>query len=102
MKITVDTKEDSPDDIRKVVALLSAIVSRSSYRNVDKHKNIFEDSSPGLDILDQRSPTQQEASQPTESEVGNAFTSLFGSSDSSLNKPEEKSVKKERIEIIPY
>jgi len=93
MKITIDTKEDSPEDIRKVVALLSSFVSKG----VEKHRNIFEDSSPGLDVFDQRSPIQEKASQATESDVSNAFTSLFGDSGSE-NKPK----KKEEIEIIPY
>ena len=92
IKITIDTKEDSPEDIRKVVALLSSLLARG----VEKRRNIFEDSSPGLDIFDQRSPTR-ETSQATDSDVSNAFTSLFGDS-SSEKKPE----KKEEIEIVPY
>ena len=100
MKISIDTKEDSPDDIRKVVALLSSLVSKSVYKTVEKNRNIFEDSSPGLDILDQKTQIQEETTQPTESDVGNAFTSLFGSSDNTPEtKPEEK---KKRVEIIPY
>ena len=96
MKITVDTKEDSPEDIRKVIALLSSLANK----NITRQKNIFEESSPGLDPLDQRTPTQQETSQPAESDIGNAFTSLFGDSGSE-NKPEEKKEKSE-IEIVPY
>ena len=94
MKITIDTSVDSKEDIRKVVALLSSLI----VRGVEKHRNIFEESSPGLNVLDQRSPTQQEASQATDSDIGNAFTSLFGSE----SKPGEKKEEKEDIDLIPY
>ena len=98
MKITIDTKEDSPEDIRRVVALLSSIVSRRPEKQ--QQMNIFEDSSPGLDIFDQKSPSQQVSSPASESDVGNAFTSLFGDSGSEL-KPSKKE-EKSGIEIIPY
>jgi len=96
MKITIDTKEDSPEDIRKIVALLSSFVARSA----EKPRNIFEDSSPGLDVFNQGSQVREEA-KTTESDVGNAFTSLFGNSENPEPKIEEKEEKPE-IEIIPY
>jgi hypothetical protein len=40
MKITIDTKEDSPEDIRKVVAMLTTLIGER-----EKHSNIFDDSS---------------------------------------------------------
>ncbi|MBW2978304.1 hypothetical protein KY331_05655 [Candidatus Woesearchaeota archaeon] len=97
MKITVDTKEDSHEDIRRVVALLSSLVSKG----IEKQKNIFEDSSPGLDVFDQKSPSQEEPSQATESDVGNAFTNLFGD-DSSSKSEEKKEEENQDVELIPY
>ena len=63
MKITIDTKEDSPADIRKVIALLSKMIEGS----VGHHSNIFEDSSPSL-------------GGDNEEPVGgtNAFANMFG------------------------
>ncbi len=40
MKITIDTKEDSASDIRKVIALLSKFIEGHEH-----HSNIFEDDS---------------------------------------------------------
>ena len=62
MKITIDTKEDSSTDIRKVIALLSKMIEGSEH-----HSNIFEDSSPTL------------GESSSESSGGNnAFASMFG------------------------
>ena len=111
MKITIDTKEDSPDDIRHVVALLSRVLNNSKsydshshshdeppkgYSQYDyekKHQrnpNIFESSSPTLDIEagnhEERSYVQDNG--PPESQPTNAFASMFGES-SSIPSPEE-------------
>ena len=67
MKITIDTKEDSPADIRKVIALLSKMIEDSPTHN----SNIFEDPSPTLG-------SSSEESSPT-----NAFASMFGDNSSS-------------------
>ena len=66
MKITIDTKEDSSQDIRKVIALLSKMIEDSS----ENHSNIFEDDSPGLGSSEPETPSS------------NAFSNMFGSSDS--------------------
>jgi len=43
MKITIDTKEDSHQEIRKIIKMLSSLVSEESFTN---QGNIFEDPSP--------------------------------------------------------
>ena len=56
MKITIDTKEDSHSDIRKVIRLLKHLIGEDAVTNYEgyerdkpKHKNIFEDNStPGI------------------------------------------------------
>ena len=104
MKITIDTTKDRPEDIRKAVAFLNSLSLMHS-RVESKPRNIFEDPSPSLNINSpQEIPNQQETSQPAESNVGNAFTSLFGNSESSESKLEEKEEenKQEQIEIVPY
>lgn len=67
MKITIDTKEDSATDIRKVIAMLSKMIEDDT-----GHSNIFEDDSPSLGSSEPSSD-----SSPT-----NAFANMFGSSDS--------------------
>lgn len=47
MKITIDTKEDSHEDIKKVVNLLSEILSHTQ----PMPNNIFENSSPAIPNL---------------------------------------------------
>ncbi len=83
MKIEIDTKEDSPEEIKKVIKMLQHLVGEHSYTN---QPNIFEDSS----------------TTPTEST--NAFASMFGDSEEQkedhMGGPEEE--KEEIPEVIPY
>ena len=43
MKITIDTKEDSPEEIRKAIQLLSNLIGE---KHEDKAGNIFEGDAP--------------------------------------------------------
>jgi len=86
MKITIDTKEDSPTDIRKVIALLSKLLEDSP----EKHSSIFD------------SPSE-------DSSGANAFANMFGSNDSIDKTPVlgESIIKKKKEEeeaprIIEY
>ena len=85
MKITIDTKEDTPTDIRKVIALLSKMIDGSEH-----HSNIFEDSSPGLGSSETSS---------SESAGGNAFVNMFG--DNAVLTEEKTEDKEEEKEEIP-
>lgn len=107
MKITIDTKEDSPEDIRKVAKLLHDFAeSKKGYSNRD----VFSSSSSSDIFSDSESSPNQDQYSSEPSSSGGAFASMFGSSDSGSSnifsenpetetKPEEK---KERIEMIPY
>jgi|GEM_PF-1970772 len=106
MQITIDTQKDSPEDIRKVVALLSSMADKNYSRVRKPSKNIFDD--PTLEIS---SESSQKAQQTGSSESSsNAFANMFGSSASSSAsqsasdyepKVEEEKAE-EGIEIIPY
>ena len=72
MKITIDTKEDSHEEIKKVISLLTHLIGQTPSSN----RNIFDDS------------------KPTE-ESSNLF-SIF---DNPSTPPPEK---KEKPKIIPY
>lgn len=76
MKITIDTKEDSPEEIKRIVGFLSSLVGE---REIMSNRNIFDDSKP--------------------SESGSAFVNMFGSDD---NKPVEDKPKKEKLQLIEY
>ena len=88
MKITIDTKEDSATDIRKVIALLSKLIEDSS----EHHSNIFEDPSPGL---------QSSGSEP---DSGNAFANMFGDAPTIAEEKKEpiEEEKDDLPEIIEY
>ncbi|MBU0615567.1 MAG: hypothetical protein KJ601_05725 [Nanoarchaeota archaeon] len=95
MKITIDTKEDSHEDIRKVIAMLNHLVSGSdqpSYSN--KPVNIFENPS-----------AFGESAKPAE---GNVFGGMFESpvQITPVEKPnyEPEEIKHENtvIDLVPY
>lgn len=93
MKIEIDTKHDSPEEIRKVIKMLQHLVGEHSYTNTP---NIFED---------QNSFGTSSSEEPTSSEPTNAFINMFG--DSSREPKEEpmqepKEEKEEIPEVIPY
>ena len=71
MKITIDTKEDSKEEIQKVIQLLSGLVGGSGFRSVGA-KEIKSDG----DLFSSDSESS-----------GNAFASMFGSSE--VEKKEE-------------
>jgi len=81
MKITIDTKEDSAADIRKVIALLSKMIEGSSQQSA----NIFEDSTP---ILGATTEPDTEPDQPT---GANAFANMFGGESERITTPDESS-----------
>ena len=76
MKITIDTKEDSHEEIRKVIRMLSSLVGEEMRTN---QGNIFEDNAPS-----------------ETSKSGDLLGSLFGggaSLESSPSSPEESKPK---------
>ncbi len=75
MKITIDTKEDSSEDIRKIISLLSTLVERSSSQS----RNIFEDSGNSLSLSEPDDVSINNSSDEPGS--GNAFANMFGDND---------------------
>ncbi len=89
MKITIDTKEDSAADIRKVIALLSKMIEDSGH-----HSNIFEDDSiPGLET-----PKTSDS----ESAGGNAFANMFSDNPILAEEKKEDKEKEDTPEIREY
>ena len=108
MKITIDTKEDSPEDIRKTVAFLSSLADGAK----EHHSNIFEDSGSSLDL-----PGADSESSP-EPAGGNAFANMFGGDsdntpvlpvtetssedDPDQDSPDEEETAEDAPEIMEY
>lgn len=88
MIITINTKDDSHEDIRKVIRMLQHLVGEHS---TFTGQNVFESSSSSLD-----------SSQPT-----SAFGAMFGSentplTDSSSTETKDKKDDEETPEVIVY
>jgi len=77
MKITIDTKEDSHDEIRKIIRMLSSLVGEETRFN---QGNIFEGSSSAT-------PNS-----------GNLLGNLFGGSDASPQTPPSPEEPKPKVE----
>jgi hypothetical protein len=102
MRITIDTSVDSPEDIRKVIALLSSLGGRGGYSRADRQPaNIFDSPSPSID-----------SSQPAQAPAS-SFSSMFGSADSAPatpaaessyaeSAPAEEEHYDESVRVIPY
>ncbi len=93
MQITIDTKKDDREEIKKVISLLSTLVENQKYSRTSS--NIFESSGNSLDIAGSKSSpeTENEPAQPNSQPVsGNAFSNMFGNSGT------ENEVKKDKEE----
>ena len=76
VKITVDTKEDSHEEIKKIITMLNALVEGNSYSN---QGNIFDDtpsetpppSSGGIfgNVFDNATPVTKEPEEETDLET---------------------------------
>lgn len=98
MKITIDTKEDSHDDIKKVIRMLQNMVSHEGSNN----SLLFSDN------------TSSDASSDSSEASSGSFFNMFGdnpSQDSPLetmsspdetNEGEEEKVEDSIPELIPY
>jgi len=83
MKITIDTKEDSKEEIRKLIQMLSSVINNES-RDVYVNKgNIFADDN------------KQEETEKVESAFGNMFNNDNTKESSEENKEEDSEEKKE-------
>jgi hypothetical protein len=76
MKITIDTKEDSYDDIKKVIKMLSSLVEGKEV--FSNQRNIFDDKG----ILEQ----------------GNAFTNIFGNVEEKRENTEKDNNKEQEMD----
>ncbi|TKJ17168.1 hypothetical protein CEE44_01380 [Candidatus Woesearchaeota archaeon B3_Woes] len=97
MKISVDTKEDSHEDIRKIIKMLQNFVGDSAFSN---QGSLFNDDPPSLDSSD------------SSDEGTNAFSAMFGDDSPPLpDVPSNEEIEEEKpksfkdmqeSEIIPY
>ena len=98
MKLTIDTKEDSHDEIRKAIRMLSTIVG-------DEH--IYTNSPPkehNANIFESGSNTVTPAPSSSGQSQGSVFGNIFGDTSSQSQQPagdsEEKKEDEEKPQII--
>ena len=89
MKIEIDTKHDSPAEIKKVISMLQQIVGENTYTH---SKNIFED--PNSFGTSSSEITPEEPSTNTGS---NAFVNMFGDTPTVSDPKEEPMSQKSEI-----
>lgn len=92
MKISIDTAQDSKDEIKKAIRLLQALVEHQASEG---SRNIFDDSSPSL--FDD-APTETPAEQPSTS----AFADMFSGDSPAPSAPEPEEKKEDVPEVELY
>jgi len=106
MKITIDTKEDSHEEIQKVIRLLSHLIGEH-HEEIHSNRNIFDDS-PTLDLPTSEPAPNIQTNPP--SSQGDVFGNLFGAGPTHTSEePAPKDAEEiepqnteETPEVIPY
>ena len=112
MKISVDTKEDSHGDIRKVIKMLQHLVgdNQEVFTNQPSSEsgtetagspfaNIFGDTSSTSETSTTASETTQETTEETSQSTEDLFAELF--SEEELKKMDTAKIKEEEEEVKP-
>jgi len=99
MKIEIDTKHDSHEEIKKVISMLQHLVgnSQSGYSQETKPVNIFEDPNSFGTSSSEETPSE---TPPTANLFG-----MFGSTETPTQSSEEQETEekpKDTPQIIPY
>ena len=65
MKITIDTKEDSAEEIKKIIKMLSSLIGEG-YKSVDENKEVPEVSDGTFNMFDSSAEEEKEEDKPFE------------------------------------
>jgi hypothetical protein len=118
MRIEIDTKSDSREELRHLANMLMALSSSASSNVIVKQRNIFDDPSPGVGMMSMFSDASPKPSAAEPSQPAQSYPSLFsifsdspksGQSQPSLDVLEEDDGKRTSAEdvldddrIVPY
>ncbi|MBI5881250.1 hypothetical protein HZB90_03910 [archaeon] len=115
MRIEIDTKSDSREELRHLANMLMALSSSASSNVVVKQRNIFDDPSPGVGMMGMFNDSPSQPSQPQPAQSSSSLFSIFSDSPQqsaqsstptmALLDDEHKTSAEELIEdnrIIPY
>ncbi len=96
MKIEIDTKHDSHDEIKKVISMLQHLVGETNtYSNNTETKpvNIFDDPNSFK--------TSSEEETTSETTTNNNLFGMFGSTEAQVSNSEEPVIEEESKDDIP-
>ena len=96
MKISIDTAQDSKEEIRKAIKLLQALVEHDASEG---SRNLFD--SPSADLFG-NAASESSSESSSEQSPTNAFSNLFdesSSSEQSTPEPEEKKKDSPQVEL---
>lgn len=104
MKITIDTKEDSPDEIKRIIETLNALISASAQEQPSEVlQNVLTNAEPvaGLPLPSQPEATTEvviakAAHEPKQTEDEPIFSTVFETYDSDQEELEKLTKKKEQ------
>ncbi len=99
MKITIDTKEDSHEELRKVIRMLSSLVGEEVMSN---QGDLFSDNTQNSDIFGDSSEAPSDSSETPSSQGGGSdmFSMFSNTSSETKTEPEETTEeKKEESDI---
>ncbi len=96
MKITIDTKEDSKEEIHKVINLLSNIVNNEKNEFLSSRKDAFSDNDVFSGLGDSSTSDLNNTNNTGNGDVGganqNAFVNMFGDNSTQTEKTAEEPV----------
>ncbi|MBI1970955.1 hypothetical protein HYS47_04360 [Candidatus Woesearchaeota archaeon] len=103
MKISIDTKEDSPEDIRKVISMLSSLMSnQSAHQFLQQDQRMEAIGTPTLpgdgglfDMFNANKSSQESATMPSST----TSQDVMGITPMSTLGPQQKDDKREDVDI---
>ncbi len=102
MKITIDTKEDNKEELKRLINLLQALVNEPSYSSAGSNNDVFEQE--GTSGMNAFASMFGGSNNSSESSTESKESSYGESSYLEENKEEESVAKriKKGLEIVPY
>ena len=93
MKITIDTKEDSHSDIKRVIGMLQNLLGEGKV--LSNQGNLFEDGGSEVKV------TETEVGDETPAPSGNVFGNIFGGTDTKETETQETQVNATETQETP-
>jgi hypothetical protein len=87
MRIEVDTKSDSKEELRHLANMLMALSSSASSNVVIKSRNIFDDPSPSVGMMGMFGDSSSQPAEPQSQQSAPSMFSIFSDSPQQAPQP---------------